>query len=103
MTEFGVTDRTCVRVRTELFGIARMVSGRDHVTLTVPDRSGSADLAAALACVSPELVGPVITDDRSGLHSSYTFNVNGISFMGDGPVRLTSEDVVLLFSSQAGG
>jgi hypothetical protein len=90
-------------VQAELFGIARMASGRSDVTLAVPEHSYPGDLAAAMASVCPELVGPVITGDRSGLHSSYTFNINGTSFVGDERVRLTPEDTVLLFSSQAGG
>ncbi len=103
MADVDVTDRTLVDVRAELFGIARMVSGRSGVTLTVPERSYPGDLASALASVCPELVGPVIAADRSGLHSSYTFNINGTSFVGDGRLQLTPEDTVLLFSSQAGG
>jgi hypothetical protein len=103
MADADVTDRTLVNVRAELFGIARMVSGHSHVTLSVPERSYPRDLAVALAYLCPDLVGPVITDDRSGLHSSYTFNINGTSFVGDERVRLTPEDTVLLFSSQAGG
>lgn len=103
MADVDVTDPTPVKVQAELFGVARMVSGRSRVTLAVPERSYPRDLASALAGVCPELVGPVIADDRSGLNSSYTFNINGTSFVGDERVRLTPEDTVLLFSSQAGG
>jgi len=103
MADADVTDRTLVNVRAELFGVARMVSGHSHVTLSVPERSYPRDLAVALAYLCPNLVGPVITDDRSGLHSSYTFNITCTSFVGDERVRLTPEDTVLLFSSQAGG
>ena len=35
--------------------------------------------------------------------SSYTLNVNGTSFVSDGPLNLEQGDTILLFSSQAGG
>ena len=103
MADAYVTDQSLVNVRAELFGIARMISGHSHVPLAVPERSYPSDLASALAHLCPQLVGPVITDDGSELHSSYIFNINGTSFLGNSEVRLTPDDTVLLFSSQAGG
>ncbi len=76
--------------------------GLGDVYRSQPKRSYHRDLAVALAYLCPDLVGPVITDDRSGLHSSYTFNINGTSFVGDERVRLTPEDTVLLLNTGSG-
>ena len=92
-----------INVRVELFGSARMISGRREVEIAVGVESSPLELVAALKKACPELVGQVINEDGRQLQESYTFNLNGTSFVGDEPVRLTRGDTVLLFSSQAGG
>ena len=91
-------------VRVELFGQARLVIGRRSVEVVLSSNSGVSDLAYALAERFPELVGKAIRYDRRGLLESYTFNLNGLEFINDhDQLNLTSDDTILLFSSQAGG
>ena len=92
-----------IKVVVELFGSARMISGRREIEIAVSKDSSPTELAEALGEACPELVGQVIAEDGRRLQESYTFNLNGTSFVDDEPVRLTRGDTVLLFSSQAGG
>ena len=92
-----------LEIRVELFGVARMSSGRRVVRIAVPVGAEIHDVVAALSRVCPQLVGEIILDDLSGLQTSYTLNVNGTSFVGNGPLNLEQGDTILLFSSQAGG
>lgn len=92
-----------LEIRVELFGVARMSSGRRVVRIAVPAEADVQDVVAALSRVCPQLVGEIILDDLSGLQTSYTLNVNGTSFVGNGPLNLEQGDTILLFSSQAGG
>ncbi len=96
-------NEASIVIRVELFGRARILCERGSVEVEIPPRAATGALAAALAASCPELVGEAIREDRSGLRESYTFNLNGTSFMGDGPTTLSVGDCVLLFSSQAGG
>ena len=92
-----------VRISVELFGTARMVCGTRAVEIEAPPSTSAERLAALLAQSHPELRGKVVRHDGSGLLPSYTFNLNGFSFIDSGDVRLKPGDSVLLFSSQAGG
>ncbi len=87
----------------ELFGLAAIASGRRRVSVSLPADSAVGEVAAALARECPELVGEVVSDDRSGFRSSYILNVNGRTFVDGGPLELARGDTLLLFSSQAGG
>ncbi len=97
------SDETSVVVRVELFGRARMLCDRRWVEVEVARRAEVAAITSALAASCPELVGEAIREDRTGLQESYTFNLNGTSFVDDGPIELDAGDSILLFSSQAGG
>ena len=103
MVAEGRRNEASIVIRVELFGRARMLCGRGSVEIEMLPRAEQGALAAALAAACPVLVGEAIREDRSGLRESYTFNLNGTSFMGDGPTTLRAGDSVLLFSSQAGG
>ena len=92
-----------VEVTVELFGRARMATGRRAVTIALASPAHTADFAAALHKSCPELAGLAVREDGSGLLESYTLNVNGTTFVGEDGVQLVSGDTVLLFSSQAGG
>ena len=92
-----------VAVRVEIFGLARMISGRRYVSIDVAATSRIRDLVSALSESCPELVGKVIAEDRCTLESSYIFNLNGTAFVSGGPLKLSAGDTLLLFSSQAGG
>ncbi|MYC05751.1 MAG: MoaD/ThiS family protein [Chloroflexi bacterium] len=90
-------------VTIELFGTARIASGRKAIALTLPSNASAASLVVALAEKCPALVGVVLRDDLAGLLESYTLNLNGTEFVSDGCLRLRDGDTLLLFSSQAGG
>jgi hypothetical protein len=101
--KIDLTAPSALEVWVELFGLARISSGRRLVPITVPVDAETHDVVGALGTVCPHLVGEIILDDLSGLQSSYTLNVNGTSFVSDGPLNLEQGDTILLFSSQAGG
>ena len=92
-----------VSVSVELFGHARSVAGVRDVELALPPRSGASDLAAALGDAIPSLLSVALEDDGSRLLSSYTANLNGLTFMGDEPTPISPGDTIYIFSSQAGG
>ena len=92
-----------INIHVELFGSARILTGLRETQISVPKQSTHKNVTDALADICPELVGEVILSDRSGLQESYVFNVNGVSFISNEPLNLTDNDVILLFSSQAGG
>ena len=95
--------RNSVIVRVELFGRARTVAGVREVQIALPPESGASDLAAALAAALLSLLSVALEDDGSRLLSSYTANLNGLSFMDDNPIPISQGDTIFLFSSQAGG
>ena len=92
-----------VRIQVELFGLARIISGRRQVEIAVPGEAEPRHVVMALSEICPQMVGKVIREDLSGLQESYTFNLNGKTFVSDGPLNLQPSDRILLFSSQAGG
>ena len=103
MLRTSSSDGRKIEVTVELFGQARVATGRRLVTAAVPVRAGMSDLAAALLESSPGLGGLAVQEDGSGLMESYTLNVNGMAFVADDGVSLKPGDSLLLFSSQAGG
>ena len=97
------TDNQQVNVTVELFGSARLATGRRSVAVTLPSRALRSEVASALGRACPELRGVVVTEDGSDLAPSYTFNLNGRQFVADERVTLTEGDALLLFSSLSGG
>ena len=91
------------RIVVELFGMARLSSGLDEVEVELPPHGGMKSIVEALADACPALVGVAITDDRTALLDSYTFNLNGTTFVAGDTSRLREGDRLLLFSSLAGG
>jgi len=92
-----------VRVRVELFGMARLVCGCPALELQLHDDTTLADVARALAIACPALRGVALTTEGTGLLESYTVNLNGHTFVTETGVHLQPGDTLLLFSSQAGG
>ncbi len=103
MQDANGVDSPQVKVTVELFGSARLASGRRAVCVTVPRQVHRSDVACALAIACPELLGVAVREDGSDLTPSYTFNLNGNRFVSDEPVMLVDGDALLLFSSLAGG
>ena len=92
-----------VIVVVELFGMARIASGRRSVELTIDSHGTTSGLAAALVRACPELEGVAVRKDGTGLLASYTMNINGSRFVSGERLDLEHGDSVLLFSSQTGG
>ena len=99
----NIQTQNRVIVRVELFGHARTVAGVRDLEIALPTRSGASNLAAALAAALPPLLSVALEEDGSRLLPSYTANLNGLAFMGEDPILITSGDTIYLFSSQAGG
>ena len=87
----------------ELFGTARIASGRKRLRIDAPQKATVGELVAVLADVCPSLVGIALQDDLSGLLESYTLNLNGMEFVESDELTLQDGDTLLLFSSMAGG
>ena len=83
--------------------MARISSGLSEVEIMAPPGGGLQGIVEALADACPDLVGVAITDDRTGLLDSYTFNLNGTNFVSSDAPKLRDGDRLLLFSSLAGG
>ena len=91
------------RIVVELFGMARISCGRRDVEIEVPPDGGMERIVEVLADACPALVGIAIREDRAGLLDSYTFNLNGTTFVSGSTSTLREGDRLLLFSSLAGG
>ena len=87
----------------ELFGMARIASGKRSVELIVEAPGSMSGLANALVRECPELAGVAVREDGDGFLASYTLNINGNRFVSGEHLDLEQGDSVLLFSSQAGG
>ena len=90
-------------ITVELFGTARIACGKKVLDLLLPVPASAAVVAVELARICPDLVGVALRDDLSGLLESYTLNLNAAEFVDEGELTLSDGDILLLFSSQAGG
>ena len=97
----AIKDKVSITV--ELFGMARIACGRRRLSIETAAAGSVPAVVAALADACPELIGRAISEDLSTLMESYTFNLNGTSFIDEAAFALKSGDTLLLFSSQAGG
>jgi hypothetical protein len=94
---------TTVRVRVELFGMARLGSGCALLELDLPGDATLTAVARALVVACPALRGLAVRADGAGLLESYLLNLNGRVFVTEAGVHLQPGDTLLLFSSLAGG
>ena len=92
-----------VEIIVELFGLAKMATGRSEISIRLPNISSAKDAINAIGTHCKELNGIALSDDGSGLMESYTMNLNGDMFLDDRTVTFKPGDRILLFSSQAGG
>ena len=92
-----------VKIIVELFGLAKMATGRSEIVIRLPKLSSAKEAITAIGFHCKELNGIAIADDGSGLMESYTMNLNGDMFLDDKAVIFKPGDRILLFSSQAGG
>jgi len=93
----------CLECTVELFGVARLRAKTDRVSLALPAGSDVQAALTALAEVTPELVGSVLTADSYALTAGYACNLNGTEFLRDLHTPLHPGDSLLILSSDAGG
>ena len=91
------------RIVVELFGMARIASGRRMLDIDAPSDATVGELVEILAHKCPSLVGIALKEDLSGLLESYTLNLNGTEFVESDGLTLHDGDTLLLFSSMSGG
>ena len=102
MTGSGGSDNIA-EVSIELFGTARMASARRTIAIHAPANASVEELVSLLASASPALVGIALREDLSGLLESYVLNINGTEFIDGDEITLRDGDILMLFSSLAGG
>jgi molybdopterin converting factor small subunit len=105
-----ITDAEVVRCTVELFGVARLITGRREMPLTVPAPATCSEVFAALADALPSLVGRVIDRGarsehhrRAYLVDGFACNVNGVAFVRSADAPVASGDRVIILSADAGG
>lgn len=92
-----------IDIKVELFGQARIIAGCQEIDISVPVNTIVSDIAGILGKKYPSLIGKVLENNGSKLLDSYTLNINGKTFVSDGSVGIEPNDIILIFSSQAGG
>jgi hypothetical protein len=98
-----------VVVTVELFGMARIHAGVNHIELAVDATAPVAAMVRALAHECPELIGNALClpeDGAVAVADGYALNRNGLAFLSpdvDVPLDWKPGDSLLLLSNQAGG
>jgi molybdopterin converting factor small subunit len=94
-----------MRVRVELLGLSRLVTGTREVSLEMPGDATYRDLVYALSEQYPSLVGNVIQTDRRNLQAPNIFNLNARQMVQSRQMdnRLSEDDRIILMSISAGG
>ena len=87
----------------ELFGTARLLTGKNKIVLTCPKPTHICKVLRKLSDIEPKLVGIVISNDRNSLIESFILNLNGDRFITKMDEVVDPGDNVLIFSSQSGG
>jgi molybdopterin converting factor small subunit len=90
-------------VRVELYGVARLRTGRDAVVLRLPAGSLLGDVVARLASLYPELVGPVFGPDRRALAPGNVVSFDGERFVRDPSEPIPEGKPLLLLPAASGG
>jgi molybdopterin converting factor small subunit len=94
-----------MRVRVELLGLSRLVTGTRELSLEMPGEATYRDLVYALSERYPGLVGNVIQSDRRSLQAPNIFNLNARQMVQSRQMddRLSEDDRIILMSISAGG
>ena len=89
-------------VEVELLGVARLVSRRETVTVTVSGPTALAEFTRALAEELPALVGVVLAEDGA-LIAGHVLTRNGTDLLRAPDELIYPGDRLLLLSTTAGG
>ena len=94
-----------MRVRVELLGLSRLVTGTREVSVEMTDEATYRDLVYSLSEMYPGLVGNVIQSDRRNLQAPNIFNLNARQMVQSRQMdnRLREDDRIILMSISAGG
>ena len=92
-----------VSVKVELFGTARLATGKRAVEVVLPNNASRRDFVRALAAACPQLVDHVIRPDLTGLQDGYLLNRSGKTFLQGDAISVAPGDSLLIISNQAGG
>ncbi len=100
----ATVENTKVSVKVELFGTARLATGKRAVEVALSRNTSRRDFVCALAAACPQLVDHVIRPDFTDLQDGYLLNRDGKAFLrGGGAISVNPGDTLLIISSQAGG
>ena len=94
-------ERNTISVSVELFGIARMLTKTQSVSLDLNEGATLAQVFSALGEKLPALVGRVL--NSGGLIHGYSCNLNGLNFVRVPDVKVSSGDKIFILSADAGG
>ena len=94
-----------MRVRVELLGLSRLVTGTREVSVEMTDEATYRDLVYSLSEMYPGLVGNVIQSDRRNLQAPNIFNLNARQMVQSRQMddRLVADNRIILMSISAGG
>jgi molybdopterin-guanine dinucleotide biosynthesis protein A/molybdopterin converting factor small subunit len=94
-------ERNTISVSVELFGVARMLTKTQSVSLDLNEGATLAQVFSALGEKLPALVGRVL--NSGGLINGYSCNLNGLNFVRAPDVKVSSGDKIFILSADAGG
>lgn len=94
-------ERNTISVSVELFGVARMLTKTQSVSLDLNEGATLAQVFSALGEKLPALVGRVL--NSGGLIHGYSCNLNGLNFVRAPDVKVSSGDKIFILSADAGG
>ena len=103
MCVVATAENTKVAVKVELFGTARLTTGKRTVEVALPTNASRRDFVSALASACPQLVDHVIRPDLTDLREGYLLNRSGRTFLTGDAISVAPGDSLLIISNQAGG
>ena len=92
-----------VSIKVELFGTARLATGKRSVEVSLPANASRRDFICALAAACPQLVDHVLRPDLTDLQDGYLLNRSGRTFLTGDAISVVPGDSLLIISNQAGG
>ena len=92
-----------VKIKIELFGTARMLTGKKNILINVPINTTLTTILRETLNQCPELSENIISIKPIKLRKSYTMNLNGYSYLEHEKLEIKSNDSILLIPSQSGG
>ncbi|MGD8245629.1 MAG: MoaD/ThiS family protein [Anaerolineae bacterium] len=94
-----------MRVRVQLFGLSRLISGEKEVTLTLGEGATFRDAVRALVREYPDLIGDVVQPDGETMQVPNILNLDGRRMIHREQMdeRLADGDRLILMSLSAGG